>query len=239
MKYGFKPLGKNTEIGITDLDNLPHSPQIFCLGIQLPQQLEEMVEGCTRILCIDSTHGTNQYKYHLLNLVIPDEYGIGYPVAHVLTNYIDKVMAKCPNLVVNAVMTDGDEALGNAIRKVFGNVRHLLCSWQVRNNWQKNLHRKLPEGRNEDVFNSMLETFLSSYYVSASAFIKYFRGNYCENSETWAFCYCNFPHARTDTNMFEESFHNKLKTHLSRKVNRRLDDPYANVRSHAILVGKK
>ncbi|KAG8236190.1 hypothetical protein J437_LFUL016286 [Ladona fulva] len=61
----YKPLGKNTEIGITDLDNLPHSPQIFCLGIQLPQQLEEMVEGCTWILCIDSTHGTNQYKYHL------------------------------------------------------------------------------------------------------------------------------------------------------------------------------
>ncbi|KAG8227030.1 hypothetical protein J437_LFUL006650 [Ladona fulva] len=63
---------------------------IFCLGIQLPQQLEEMVEGYTQILCIDYTHGTNQYKYHLLNLVIPDEYGIRYPVAHFLTNYIDE-----------------------------------------------------------------------------------------------------------------------------------------------------
>ena len=34
----------------------------------------------------------------------------------------------------------------------------------------------------------------------------------------------NFPHAKTDTNMFAEAFHNRLKTHfMKRKPNRRID----------------
>ena len=45
-----KPLGKPTEIGKSDLDNLPHSSQLFCLGIRHRQQMQEMVEGCTRVL---------------------------------------------------------------------------------------------------------------------------------------------------------------------------------------------
>ena len=38
-------------------------------------------------------------------------------------------------------------------------------------------------------------------------------------------CYRNFDHANTDTNMFVESFHNRLKTFfMQRKINKRIDD---------------
>ena len=40
-----------------------------------------------------------------------------------------------------------------------------------------------------------------------------------------AMCFRNFPHADTDTNMYEDSFHNRLKTfYMQRQRNRRLDD---------------
>ena len=54
---------------------------------------------------------------------------MGYPVAHFVTNFIDECMIiclvrsltdRCPDLVVNVIMTDGDEALGNAVKKLFG-----------------------------------------------------------------------------------------------------------------------
>ncbi|XP_046384220.1 uncharacterized protein LOC124154490 [Ischnura elegans] len=247
----YKPMGSGTIIGNKGLDNLPHASELFVLGIQQKLQLKEMIEGCGRILCIDSTHGTNQYKFHLLNLIVPDEYGVGYPVAHFITSHLDEetltyllqsIMDRSPDLHVNAIMTDGDEALGNAVRRVFGHkTKHLLCLWHVKRNWHKNLHQKvknkelitevnevletLIEEKNDTVFNAMLNSFLAKYSDQAGEFTKYFKDYYCSKKEKWAMCYRNFPHAATDTNMFVESFHNKLKSHyLNRKVNRRLDD---------------
>ncbi|XP_046394786.1 uncharacterized protein LOC124162325 [Ischnura elegans] len=248
----YKPLGKPVEIGSDKFNHVHHNPDLFVLGIQNKQQKSEIIAGCSRILCIDSTHDTNQYKFHLLNFITPDEYGVGYPVAHFITNHLDEqtlvcilksLVDKCPNLIVNAVMTDGDEALGNAVANVFGpKVRHLLCSWHVKRNWQRNLHRKvknndelisevyenletLIDEKNEKLFTSMLEAFISKYSPIAFDFVEYFKNVYCSKVEKWAMCFRNFPHADTDTNMFVEAFHNKLKTHyLNRKVNRRLDD---------------
>merc|ERR1712074_187405 len=48
---------------------------------------------------------------------------------------------------------------------------------------------------------------------------------YFKGSEKWAMSFRNFPHAGTDTNMFVESFHNRLKTfYANRKRNKRVDD---------------
>ena len=55
--------------------------------------------------------------------------------------------------------------------------------------------------------------------------MNYFNENYVGRTEKWALCYRNFPHANTDTNMFVESFHNKLKTfYMDRRPNKRVDD---------------
>lgn len=52
-----------------------------------------------------------------------------------------------------------------------------------------------------------------------------FKEYYAGRAEKWALCYRNFPHANRDTNMFAESFHNKLKTsYMDQRPNKRVDD---------------
>ncbi|CAI6357426.1 unnamed protein product [Macrosiphum euphorbiae] len=41
-------------------------------------------------LCIDSTHGTNQYNFNLTTIVVIDEFGEGYPAAFCISTKIDE-----------------------------------------------------------------------------------------------------------------------------------------------------
>ena len=42
-----------------------------------------LFEGfCGRITCLDSTHKTNQYRFKLLTIVVPDEYHNGKYILH-------------------------------------------------------------------------------------------------------------------------------------------------------------
>lgn len=49
----------------------------FVLVIQTQFQMELYQKYASTILCIDSTHGTNQYRFKLISVVVPDEYGKG------------------------------------------------------------------------------------------------------------------------------------------------------------------
>ena len=51
--------------------------QSFVLVIQTQFQMELYQKYASTILCIDSTHGTNQYRFKLISIVVPDEYGKG------------------------------------------------------------------------------------------------------------------------------------------------------------------
>ena len=62
----------------------------FLLGLQTKEQSVVMNASCNKILCVDSTHCTNRYDFYLINLVAPDEFGRGYPVAHFITNRQDE-----------------------------------------------------------------------------------------------------------------------------------------------------
>jgi len=42
-------------------------------------------------LCIDSTHGTNQYNFNLTTVIVIDEFGEGYPAAFCISSKIDEV----------------------------------------------------------------------------------------------------------------------------------------------------
>ena len=64
---------------------------------------------------MNTTRCTNQYGFQLINLVNPDEFGRGYPVAHFICSRMDErvlyfffsaIKDRCPNIVINAVMTD-------------------------------------------------------------------------------------------------------------------------------------
>ena len=54
----------------------------FVLAIQTKFQKELYEAHASTILCIDSTHGTNQYRFKLITCVVPDDHGKG----NMLTN---------------------------------------------------------------------------------------------------------------------------------------------------------
>ena len=109
------------------------------LGFKLKEQHERFVKHSSKITCTDATHGTNQYGFPLMSLVVPDAFGKGYPVDHlisyqsseeVLTRFSEAIKEKCTeNFEINALMTDDDNSGCNAFKKVFPsvNTKHLLC----------------------------------------------------------------------------------------------------------------
>jgi hypothetical protein len=81
----YKPQGSPQH---QDWDNLANDDFVLCL--QTPLQATLMKELChNRVLCIDSTHGTNMYNFQLITVVVADELGEGIPVAWCLSNRED------------------------------------------------------------------------------------------------------------------------------------------------------
>ena len=49
----------------------------FVLAIQTEFQKQLYVKNAHKILCVDSTHGTNAYRFKLITCVVPDQFGQG------------------------------------------------------------------------------------------------------------------------------------------------------------------
>jgi len=247
----YKPQGQPTVLGDPQFDLLPTSDKLFVLGFQTQKQLEMMKEGCKTVMCVDSTYNTTQYGFYLINMVVPDEFGKGYPCAHFITNYQDgetvelcfrSIKERCPDLEVNLLVTDDDQAEYKAFLAVFPGTRHVLCIWHVKRNWGKNLKMigdrqlkleifhslsVLMYERHEPSFHEMLDAFVAKYENESkcNTYLDYFKKYYKNRTEKWALCYRNFRHGNTDTTMYCESLHNKLKTfYMERVQNKRCDD---------------
>lgn len=114
----------------------------------LPQQQLLQKLGSEK-LCIDSTHGTNIYKFFLTTLLTVTEDGSGMPCAYLISKRVDtetlvrffEAIKKKTNVIhCKAFMSDDAPAFGNAWQQVMGPVQHrLLCSWHVMRNWNKHL----------------------------------------------------------------------------------------------------
>ena len=71
----------------------------------------------------------------------------------------------------------------------------------------------------------MLVGLLRKYLDICPKFVNYFKNTYVSRPVKSAMCYRQFEHTNADTNLFVESFHNKLKTfYLERMPNKRIDD---------------
>ncbi|GBL78739.1 hypothetical protein AVEN_65293-1 [Araneus ventricosus] len=246
----FKLQNSTTLYGPSDLDYLPTSQTSFALGFQTEHQRDMLVRNSDKVLCIDSTHKTNQYDFYLINLIVPDNYGKGCPVAHFITNYLDintmiclfsRLKVKIPGLNVNCIMTDDDQNTFEAFNVVFGpNIRHLLCKWHVFRSWSRQLYAKVSNKqlvkemkvrlkellnvKERDAFEKLLAEFENIHFTKSPEFVDYFKKHYCNRVQLWSASYRNFPHASTETNNYCESFHNQLKTvYFQRKFNRRID----------------
>ncbi|XP_072161747.1 uncharacterized protein [Bemisia tabaci] len=248
----YKPQNVEKTVYGESVDHLEDPKSIFAFAFQNSQMRQELLAGAGRIVCIDSTLNTNRYRFYLLHVVVPDEYGVGFPCAYLISNsmnteiltlFFSALNKRCPGLIVNALMTDDDKALVNAFCAVFGeSIIHLLCKWHIIRCWKKhlslisveklrnevkdNLALLLVE-RNTQHFETMLKSFIDKYSKNkkTKAFMKYFTEYYSHRTEKWAFCFRNFPHANTDTNMYCESLHSTFKRYyLIDKVNSRLED---------------
>ena len=47
------------------------------LALQTKFQLQQYEKYAATVLCIDSTHGTNAYKFKLITVMVADEFGHG------------------------------------------------------------------------------------------------------------------------------------------------------------------
>ena len=229
-------------------DNLGDDDFLLCL--QTPFQGSMMKKfGHNRIICIDSTHGTNIYHFLLVTILIVDEYGEGFPVGwcisnredqFVLENFFRAIKEKIGCIVPSFFMSDDAEHFHNAWRSVFGNVDNkILCTWHVDRAWREKLSliknketqlavyhnlRVLMDEPDKAKFETLLTRTLQQLQVSDATqeFARYFTSTYVGRKQQWASCYRQ--NSIVNTNMHIEAFHCTLKyVYLGGKVNKLLD----------------
>jgi len=62
---------------IDDHDHPQLSTDTFILILQTEFQRKMYSQFCSKIVCIDSTHGTNSYKFKLITLLVSDDFAAG------------------------------------------------------------------------------------------------------------------------------------------------------------------
>ena len=70
----YKPQGEKTLRGPKMYDDIDLKNNIFAFGFQAKEQLKMFQKHAHKIVRIEATHKTNQYKFPLINLVISDEF---------------------------------------------------------------------------------------------------------------------------------------------------------------------
>ncbi len=221
----------------------------FLLCLQTEFQRDMLKNFGSNAICMDSTHGTNSYDFHLTSILVVDEYGEGIPVGWMISNrqdslilmeFLKAIKSRTGEINSRWFMSDDAEQFFTAWRATFGDgiTRKLLCTWHVDRAWRKALQQHIVEKEKqvevyhqlrvllmeteEANFRVMLQdllTYLKEFYES---FYDYFMKNYCNRLQQWASCYR--VRSTVNTNMFLEAFHRVLKiVYLYHKKNRRID----------------
>nr|XP_018908819.1 PREDICTED: uncharacterized protein LOC109038258 [Bemisia tabaci] len=203
----YKPLGHQVVYGPEGIYNLPNAEDLFMFGFQTSSQLALMRKHCSKILMVDETHGTNQYKYTLLTAMVIDENHRGWPVAHLITSKSDAETLQFFFYSLPGYLKSPD----NAENQHFSSSKPIL---NIHILWH-NLRVPKTHG------------FIKKYKNNKDAeqYLAYLDSYYWGRATKWCMCYRNFPHGNVNTTGHLESFHNRLKTNfLGRLANKRLDD---------------
>ncbi len=134
------------------------------LVFQTDHQREMLIKWGSNVLCVDSTHNTNKYKFPLYSLVVRDGFGKGYPVAHMITNrpesygivklFYEKVRSglgdQADELNPRFLMSDDKGYFVTAFKEVFpySDPLWLICIWHVKQAWKRNLN-KISDGEEQ------------------------------------------------------------------------------------------
>lgn len=231
----------------------PHHPHLkdedFVLIIMNEAQGEILKKYGHDCICIDGTHGLNNYGFELITLLTIDDLREGFPCAFLISNrsdeavlniFFSKVYNQVGKISPYVFMSDMAEAFYNAWVNIHSpSTKRLYCTWHVDNAWRKNL----PKIKNQDkqiyvykVLRTLLEqldavTFEDMLQQSIRKFLndedtaefgKYFRDHYYKNKTSWAYCYRLY--SGLNTNMHIERMHRTIKyIYLKGKNVKRLD----------------
>ena len=202
--------------------------------------------GPNKIICMDSTHGTNGYDFQLITVLVVDNYDEGFPVAwclcnredkQLLVNFLKHLKARVGQINPTHFMSDDAGQFFTAWTEVFGSSPNkLLCTWHVDRAWRGKLSvignkqleatvyhnlRVLLEEMDTSSFEVLLAKTVEQLLQSpqTETFGQYFISKYKYRKEQWAACYRKGCIA--NTNMYVESFHRVIKhIYLKGKVNK-------------------
>ena len=228
-------------------DNLSDNDFVIAIQTKLQERVMQRLTN-DRVLCVDSTHGTNGYDFTLITVIVTDEYGEGFPVAWCVSNREDQLLlinffkalrSRVGDLSPKWFMSDLAEQFYTAWVALFQSKPHkLVCTWHLDRAWRENLKqvqdcelqalvyhnlRLLMEETNKEKFEVLLNETIQQMSPSRSTehFAKYLK-HYVKTKEQWAACYRI--EASVNTNMYVEAFHRVLKhIYLKGRVNKRLD----------------
>ena len=221
----------------------------FLLVIQTEFQRDMFKKYGNRGLCIDAMYRVNDYDFHLITILVLDDFQEGIPVAWALANHEDKIaivhilqaLREQSGLIMTRwFMSDMAEQYYNAWKEVFPttDTKYLWCAWHIDRAWRNGLkkHVNKTEKQKEvyhylrvlmmetDIgkFRALLAKCLTFIQTLHPAFGEYFINIYCSHINQWAMCYrIGTP---MNTNMYAESFHRVIKiVYLQQKHNRRMD----------------
>ncbi len=147
----FKPQGAEQP---DNIDNL--SKDDFLLGLQTEFQRDDMQRYGNSVIMMDATHGTTQYDFLLISILVLDEFGAGLPVASaisnredstLLTEFLKAVHKRVGDLTPTCFMSDCAEQYYNSWCGVFGSnmTKKLLCIWHIDRAWRKSLQEHIPD----------------------------------------------------------------------------------------------
>ena len=240
----FKPQGMEQT---TSMDNLGKDD--FLLAIQSEFQKDALQHYGNKVIMMDATHDTTQYKFLLITILVVDDHGAGLPVAWAISNredaallmqFLSAVKERVGSLQPKYFMSDCAEQYFSAWLGIFGrnNTQKMLCIWHVDRAWRKALQTHvtnqqerveiyhqlciLLQERDKTSFLVKLQQLMSYLKETQGQFFQYFNTHYVPHQNEWATCYRIG--TIVNTNMFVESFHRLLKVvYLDSKQNRRVD----------------
>ena len=204
----------------------------------------------SKVISIDSTHGTNPYHFQLTTVLCIDEFGVGYPVAFCVSSTVDTstmelffrhIKSAVGEIRTKIIMTDDTNIYSNAWTNVMGAPeKKLLCAWHVLRNWKSNLCKIAGDKQLKDevfkflkliihekdssIFESLIEDFVKKLSADkrTQLFGAYFMKTYCGRKEIWAYCFREY--GQLTTNNHIEAMHNTLKNvYMEGRIVRRLD----------------
>nr|XP_008192473.1 PREDICTED: uncharacterized protein LOC103312776 [Tribolium castaneum] len=227
----YKPQGTQSE------SNSDLREEDFVLIIMNQGQEEILKKYGSDCICIDSTHGLNQYDFEMHTLLVIDDVREGFPCAFLISNRSDETVIKIFfhhikerigfQVTSKVFMSDMAEAYYKAWNFIMGPAKYrLFCTWHVDRSWRKNLSkiktkekqvmvykylRTLLEERDENAFLRMLNDFIRTITndPETNEFSEYFKNNYINNRHCWAYCYRL--HSGLNTNMHIERMHRTIK----------------------------